>query len=261
MRSNVKAIISSCKLQMKQSFSRSMFKFVVILSPIISAITFYFIYSDKTDETLISYVFLGTAITSMWSSISFSSAGDIDRERFMGALEVIFSAPIQFKIIMLGKVMGNTILGIASMLISLLVVVVLFGAKFTLAHPVLFSISMLLGIISFVFIALMLSGLLAISRNTRILMNCIDYPVFILCGAYFPIDVLPDYIRPLTYVLSPTYILKLAMMSISGITDYSTFYSCILGLLAVTLVYLTGYLWFYRVIDVKARKEATLEVI
>lgn len=261
MHSDFRVIFASCKLQMKQSFSRSMFKFCIIFYPILAAITFYYIYADKADETLISYVFLGTAITSMWSSISFSSAGDIDRERFMGALEVIFSAPTPFRIIMLGKVIGNTILGIGSMLISFLVVILLFDAQFTLVHPILFSICMLLGIVSFVFIALLLSGLLAISRNTRILMNCIDFPVFILCGTYFPIEILPGWIKPLSYMLSPTYVLKLVRMCISGITDYNIFYYHILGLFVVSLVYLIGYLKFYNIIDIKARKEATLEVI
>lgn len=261
MRSDLRVIIASCKLQMKQSFSRSMFKFCIIIYPILAAITFYFVYAGKTDDALISYVFLGTAITSMWTSISFSSAGDIDRERFMGALEVIFSAPTQFRIIMLGKVIGNTILGAASMLISFLVVTLLFNAKFTLAHPILFFLSILIGIISFLFIALLLSGLLAISRNTRVLMNCIDFPVFILCGTYFPIEVLPAWVKPLSYILSPTYVLKLARMSISGITDYNTFYSYMFGLVTISILYLISYQKLYDMIDIKARKEATLEVV
>lgn len=256
-----RVICSSCVLQMKQSFSRSMFKFCIIVYPFLSAITFYFIYKGNSDETIISYVFLGTAITSMWSSISFSSAGDIDRERFMGALEVIFSAPTPFRIIMFGKVIGNTILGIASMLLSFLVVTLLFGSRFSPVHPMWFMVSMLLGIISFIFIALLLSGLLAISRNTRVLMNCIDFPVFILCGTYFPIDVLPAWIQPLSYILSPTYVLKLARMSINGITDYRMFYTYLAGLLLVSTCYFLSYLKFYSIIDIKARKEATLEVI
>ena len=261
MHRSIKVIISSCRLQIKQSFSRSMFKFCIIAYPILAAITFYFIYSGNSDETLISYVFLGTAITSMWTSISFSSAGDIDRERFMGALEVIFSAPTKFRTIMLGKVIGNTILGVVSMFISFFMVTFLFKVKFTLVHPFLFLLSMMVGIVSFIFIAMLLSGLLAISRNTRVLMNCIDYPVFILCGTFFPLEVLPIWIRPLSYLLSPTYVLKLARISISGITDYSVFNIHMLGLVIITLLYFIGYLKFYKIIDIKARKEATLEVL
>lgn len=261
MYSSLKVIYSSCKLQMRQSFSRSMFQFCIIFYPILAAITFYFIYAGKTDEMLYSYVFLGTAITSIWSSISYSSAGDIDRERFMGALEVIFSCPAPFRMIMLGKVIGNTILGVASMIISFVTVAVLFNTRFTLAHPLLFFTAMTLGIVSFVFIALLLSGLLAVSRNTRVLMNCIDYPVFILCGTFFPIEVLPVWFRPLSYALSPTYVLKLTRMCISGITDYGLFFTYMIGLVIVSIIYLLGYLKFYDIIDVKARQEATLGVV
>lgn len=238
-----------------------MFKFCIIIYPILASITFYFIYAGKSDETFIAYVFLGTAITSMWSSISFSSAGDIDRERFMGALEVIFTAPTKFVVIMLGKVIGNTILGVLSMLISFLVVIVLYQVPFIIKHPLLFTITMLLGVLSFIFIAMLLSGLLTISRNTRVLMNCIDYPVFILCGTMFPMEVLPSWIRPLSYILSPTYVLKLARMSISGVENYTLLWYYLMGLLATTFLYLIGYLKFYKIIDIKARTKATLEVV
>ncbi len=246
---------------MKQSFSRSMFRFCIIAYPILFSWTLYLIYKGQDTSEFISYVMLGTAVTSMWGSISFSSAGDIDRERFMGALQVIFSSPAKFSIIMFGKVIGNTILGFCSMVLSFAFVMVFFKVKLIVANPFYFALSIALGIVSFAFIAMMLSGLLAISRNTRVLMNCLDYPIFIFCGTVFPIDVLPIWTRPISYILSPTYVLKLARMSIVGISDYYNFYTHLISLIALTLVYLLLFIWLYRVIDIKAREEATLEVI
>jgi len=261
MYNNLKVVYSSCILQMKQSFSRSMFRFCIIAYPILFSWTLYLIYKGQDNSSFISYVMLGTAVTSMWGSISFSSAGDIDRERFMGALEVIFSSPTKFSTIMLGKVIGNTILGVFSMVLSFVFVILFFNVKFTIANPLFFSLSMLLGVISFTFIAMMLSGLLALSRSTRVLMNCLDYPIFIFCGTVFPIEVLPTWTRPISYILSPTYVLKLSRTAITGITNFHEFYTYLLGLLTITLVYFFLYKYFYKVIDVKARKEATLEVI
>ena len=91
-------------------------------------------------------------------------------------------------------------------------------------------------------------------------MNCLDYPIFLFCGTVFPIEVLPVWTRPISYILTPTYVLKLCRMCISGITDFREFYIYLLGLIIVTLVYFILYKWFYSIIDVKARKEATLEV-
>ncbi|MGH4123410.1 MAG: ABC transporter permease [Clostridium sp.] len=260
MSNTLKVVFSSCLLQMKQSFSRSMFKFCIIAYPILFSWTLYLIYKGQSNDMFVSYVILGTAVTSMWTSISFSSAGDIDRERFMGALQVIFSSPAKFSTIMFGKVIGNTILGVFSMILSFAFVILFFGVKFSITNPFYFSLSMILGVISFTFIAMMLSGLLAISRNTRVLMNCLDYPIFLFCGTVFPIEVLPIWTRPISYILTPTYVLKLCRMCISGITNFREFYIYLLGLIVITIVYFILYKWFYNIIDVKARKEATLEV-
>lgn len=260
MNNTLKVMSSSCLLQMKQSFSRSMFRFCILAYPILFSWTLYLIYKGQDNNMFVSYVILGTAVTSMWGSISFSSAGDINRERFMGALQVIFSSPTKFSTIMFGKVIGNTILGFLSMLLSFAFVTLFFKVKFSIVNPIYFSLIMLLGLISFAFIAMMLSGLLAISRNTRVLMNCLDYPIFIFCGTVFPIEVLPLWTRPISYILSPTYVLKLSRMTITGITDFKEFYIYLVGLIAVTLIYFILFKWFYKIIDVKCRQDATLEV-
>ena len=103
MSNTLKVVFSSCLLQMKQSFSRSMFKFCIIAYPILFSWTLYLIYKGQSNDMFVSYVILGTAVTSMWTSISFSSAGDIDRERFMGALQVIFSSATKFQLLCLER--------------------------------------------------------------------------------------------------------------------------------------------------------------
>lgn len=261
MKDMLRVIYSSCLLQMKQSFSRSMFRFCIIIYPILFAWTMYLIYKGQDNHMLVSYVMLGTAVAAMWGSISFSSAGDIDRERFMGALEVIFCCPAKFSTIMMGKVIGNTILGFFSMVLSFVFVIIFLKVRFAIAHPVYFFLSVVFGMISFVMVAMLLSALLAISRSTRVLMNIMEYPVLIFCGTVFPIDILPLWTRPFSFSLSPTYVLKLCRESIEGISDYGAFYTYFSGLAVVTLIYYVLYKWFYTVIDIKARKEATLEVV
>ncbi|KUO74411.1 MAG: hypothetical protein APF77_06170 [Clostridia bacterium BRH_c25] len=261
MNNTLKIIYSSCLLQMKQSFSRSMFRFSIIAYPILFSWTMYLIYKGQDNSMLVSYVMLGTAVASMWGSISFSSAGDIDRERFMGALEVIFCCPAKFSTIMLGKVIGNTILGFFSMVLSFVFVIVFLKVRFTIAHPFYFSLSIAISMVSLVLVAMLLSALLAISRSTRVIMNSIEYPVLIFCGTVFPIDILPLWTRPISFALSPTYILKLCRASIVGISDFNAFYAYLYGLITITFIYYALYKLFYIVIDVKARKEATLEVV
>lgn len=205
MQGNWQAFCSSVTLQMRQSFSRSMFRFCMIAYPLLYGFLMYMLYKESSSTQVMSYVMLGTAVSSLWGTISFSSAGDINRERFMGALEIIFNAPVPFKVIMLGKIIGNTILGLVSMAISILFISIAFDIPFQVHSLGLFILVLLFGSLSFAAVGMMLSGLLAISRSTRILMNCIDYPIMILCGVAFPINILPEWTKILSYILTNAF--------------------------------------------------------
>jgi len=261
MQANLKVLWASAALQMRQSFGRSMFRFCMIFYPILWGFIMFMMYKEQDNSAFVSFVMLGTAISSLWGTISFSSAGDINRERYMGALEIIFNCPSKFIIIMFGKVLGNTVLGIISMVISFVFIIFAFQVDFIIKAPWLFILVSLISIVSFVAIAMMLSGLLTISRNTRALMNIMDYPILILCGVVFPIEMLPAWTRILSYALSPTYVLKLLRMCVFGIEDFSVFYMHLGGLAALTLLYTLFFLKFYKVIDVRARENATLGVV
>lgn len=261
MQGSLQAFLASVTLQMRQSFSRSMFRFCMIAYPILYGFLLYMMYKEEHSEAVMSFVMLGTAVSSLWGTISFSSAGDINRERFMGALEIIFNAPVPFVIIMFGKVVGNTILGLGSMGISIVFIWLAFGIPFMVKDLLLFLIVVVLGALSFAAVGMMLSGLLAISRSTRVLMNCIDYPIMILCGVAFPVEVLPLWTRPISYLLSPTHFLKLARMCVSGVENIGLFHYHMVWMVGLTLIYFLFALWFYRLIDIYARKNATLEVV
>lgn len=261
MLANWNGFYASVLLQMRQSFSRSMFRFCMIAYPILHGFLMYMLYKESSTVAVMSYVMLGTAVASLWGTISFSSAGDINRERFMGALEIIFNAPVSFITIMFGKVVGNTLLGLVSMGISIGFIHVAFNVPFELRHSGLFILVILVGTLSFVAVGMMLSGLLAISRSTRVLMNCIDYPIMILCGVAFPFEILPMWTRPFSYILSPTHFLFLARQCVSGIENMSLFYFHFTWMCGLTLLYGILAVWFYKVIDTHARKHATLGVV
>ena len=260
-KAHLRIIFSSAILQMKQSFGRSMFKFCMLAYPLLYGFTLYMLYKEHSSADIMAYVMLGSAVSSLWGTISFSSAGDINRERFMGALEVIFNAPSKFYYVMLGKVLGNTVLGVGSMLISIIFVSFLSGYAFQVMHVGAFIVVVLLGVLSFAAVGMMLSGLLAISRSTTILMNIMDYPIMILCGIAFPINILPSWTWPLSYILSPTHFLALARMCVIGTDSVVLFYHHLIWLIGLTLFYALLSIFAYRMIDVKARKDATLGVV
>lgn len=247
-------------VQMKNSFARKTFQFTLLAQPILyTFITYYmFIYSEI--DNYISYVVLGSGLLSLWSCIVFSSAGDIERERWMGTLAILFVAPASFPKIILSKIIGNTILSLLPFIISFLIVRFIFLEPFIITHFYWFLFIFLLSIISFVAIAFLFSVFFTLSKKAGSLMNCMEYPIFILCGMAFPLSMIPEPFHFISYLLTPTYATQLLRSSINGIENLSIFYLQIGLLILLSIIYIVlGILLFHK-IDKKIRQKATLEV-
>ncbi len=256
----LKVIYSTFKLHLSQSLSRATFRFCIIVQPLMYTFIFYMVYRESSYTNYINYVILGSGLTSLWSSICFSSAGDMERERYMGTLENLISSPSRFTNIVLGKVLANTTLGLSGIGLSLISTKIFFNSSLYVRHGFLFSISFILMIISFVCIALVIAPIFTLSKNARALMNCLEYPIFILCGFVFPIDILPTFIKPLSYILSPTWAIKILRESSSGISNFSIFYTEILILSIICIIYIFISKLLFLKIDKLTRINATLGV-
>lgn len=257
---SIKVIGSTFRLHLTQSFSRATFRFCIIVQPLIYTFILYMMYKDSSQANYVNYVVLGSGLTSLWSSICFSSAGDIERERYAGTLEVLFCCPSRFTTIIIGKVLANTFLGLSGMMLSLIFTRVFFNGSLYIKNGWLFMVCFLLMIISFICIAMVISPIFTLSKNARALMNCLEYPVFILCGFVFPVSLLPNFIKPISYLLSPTWAIKLLRESSKGITNYSLFYREIGILCLICCVYLIISKLLFIKIDKNTRINATLGV-
>lgn len=253
-------LLSTMVLQMKQSFARPMYQFCLIVSPILNTVLLYEMFRNSGNANFASYVILGSGLMSLWSCICFSSAGDINRERSSGTLALIFAVPARFSSIILGKILGNTLLSLASIVISIVTALVIYHAPFSLSSPAYFLIALIGMIGSFVVISSVIACLLTLSRRTSLYMNCIEIPFILLCGMSFPIDVLPSCLQAISRCLAPTWAIELLRMTVQGITDPALFWRnfAIMTILSVAFALFSA--WLYKVIDRAVRINATLEV-
>ncbi|MBG9792692.1 hypothetical protein ABD76_09380 [Paenibacillus dendritiformis] len=256
----IRVIFSSLTVHMKLSFARPTFKFIVLLQPMLYSLLLYLMFRNSETINIGEYIIVGTGILNLWSSIIFSSSGDIERERFMGTLESLYVTPSDFRVIFLGKVLGNVVLGLSSMLISYICINVIFQVKVSINNVGLFLVSFLLTIISFTAISLLLALLFTLSRNSRMLMNCMEYPIYILCGITFPVSLLPEAVQFLSGFLSPTWAVKTLRGSMVGINDYEQFSIDLLMLLLLTIFYLVLVQILFKSIDRNTRIKGNLGV-
>ena len=255
-----KIILSTAVLQMKHSFSRSMYKFCLIYQPVIYLFITYMMYRSSGSKNFASFVILGSGITTLWSCICYSSAGDIDRERFMGTLEIIYGAPVSFKVIVSGKILGNTLLGMLPLLATVSLSALFAKEEFLIQSPAYFAAALLLTLLAFLSISFVFAGFFTISRRASVLMNCMSYPVFILCGFLIPADTLPKWLHPVSNILSPTWAMRLLTMSIEGMPETAAFKEAGFYVILTSTVYLVlSYILFYKM-DRMVRIKATLGV-
>ena len=253
-------LLSSMRVQMKQSFARPMFRFCLIANPILNTILLYEMYRNSGEENFMAYVVLGAGLMGLWTCICFSSAGDINRERYSGTLALIFAAPAGFPMIILGKIIGNTVMSLLTLGISLVTAVVLFRIPLMLKSPLYFLLALVVTVVSFVVISFAVSCILTLSRKTELYMNLIEIPLILLCGFVFPVTVLPKAITFISYALSPTYAVELLRMSVWGVEDPVLYWQKFGIIIALTAFYTILSAILYRRIDRRVRIAATLEV-
>ncbi len=253
-------LLSTMMLQMKQSFVRPMFKFCLIANPILNTILLYEMFRNSGQENFASYVILGSGLMAIWGCICFSSAGDIERERYSGTLALIFAAPATFPAIILGKILGNTILSLVSLVLSVVTALVVYRAPISLVSPGYFLIALVGMVASFVVISSVIACLLTLSRRTSLYMNCIEIPFILLCGMAFPVEILPVWLQGVSRCLAPTWAVELLRMAVQGVTDIAAFWQKfgVLMLLSTVLAVISA--WLYQVIDRAVRINASLEV-
>lgn len=238
-----------------------MFKFCLFFNPIVSTVLLYEMFYNSGETNFFSYVVLGSGLMSLWGCICFSSAGDINRERHGGTLAIIYAAPVKFNEIIMGKILGNTFLSLLSFFICLFISVVLFHIPIIIGNPLLFIISFLATIISFVVIATIVAYLLMLSRKTELYMNCIEVPLIVLSGFVFPVSILPMPIQIISKILPSTYAVELMRSSVYGVESKDMFWKEFALLLFISFIYSVLSKKLYRIIDKKVRIEGNLDVV
>ena len=257
----MRAFFSSLKLQIRMMFYSNIVHFIVILQPILYGTLMYLMFKNSGDENFVGYIVLGTGMMNLWSAIIFSASGQIDRERRMGTLEILNAVPTSFQTIIFGKIIGAVLVGLLSTINGYVFIILISGQHFTIENPGLFALNLGIVIVSYVAFSIILAALFALSRQVRDLTNAAEFPVFIVCGMIFPISLLPIWTRPFSYILTPTWGIKLLRMCLYGVSDQQAYNTAFYALIGLTLFYLLISVVLYKRMMVSFRKTGSLGVV
>jgi ABC-2 type transport system permease protein len=237
--------------------SRSPFEgFGQVLYPLFFATVAFFVFRAGDGPQTLVYASLGAAVMGMWSATSTTAGGAMQRERWHGTLELLVAAPPHFALVLLPVTLAMATVGIYSLTATLLYGHFLFGIDLVVEQPLLFAASVVGTVLSFGALGLVFAVSFVRFRAAWALGNLFEYPVWLIGGFLVPLALLPEWVRPFSWVLAPTWGMNAIRESAAGGSPLNDLAIC-LGLGAVYVV--VGILATERVLHA-ARVRAALSM-
>jgi ABC-2 type transport system permease protein len=124
-------------------------------------------------------------------------------EKRSRSFERLLLAPIPLELLMLAKTSGAIVFGVANAFVP--VILALFLADLSqVAWSVAVPAAALIAVVS-TFLGLFIAVSVSEVFEAQTFSNFFRFPMIFLCGLFLPVDALPGYLRPLSYVLPLTY--------------------------------------------------------
>jgi ABC-2 type transport system permease protein len=173
--------------------------------PLFFATVAFLMYGAGGDDATLLYAGVGASVMGVWSSVSTSGSNAVQRERWQGTLELLVAAPVPLPLVMLPVTTAMATVGLYSMVATLVWGRVLFGIDVPVEHPVLLALSIPATVLSIGMVGFLLSVTVVRYRSSWALGNMFEMPVWLIAGFLVPISVLPDWMRPVSWLLAPTW--------------------------------------------------------
>jgi ABC-2 type transport system permease protein len=231
--------------------------FTVIVQPLVVALLAIYMLRD-TEGFQAIYVIVGSAMTGLWSGTLFFSSFNIEFERWTGNLENIVGSPTHLATVIVGKTLANTTMSLSSMIFGYSLAALIFGYQLTIAHPLLFVVSLLLTVLALISFGLVIAPFMSVNLGANTWVNALEFPMYIVGGFLFPIILLPAWTTPISYVVSPYWAARALHATSSGGVPLSDVFLSWGLLIGFSVVYWFISAWLFRLLLRRAKEEATL---
>jgi len=154
----------------------------------------------------------------------------------------------------------NAFIGLLNALLIFLLVEIAFRAEITMRDPLLFFIALVITLMSLASIGLVFSAFFVLTRSSFVLTRMLEFPIYVACGAMFPVTVLPEWSRPISYALAPSWgVNALRASAIEGYPIQGLGYAGdLLIVVLLTLAYLLIAFYLFSRMERKAMVDGTL---
>jgi len=162
----------------------------------------FFIKSGSGIESVLSLLPGVVAVSVLFGTTSMLAV-TVTFEKKGRSFDRLLLAPIPLELLMLAKTAGAILFGVANAFVPIILALFLADLSHVAWAAVVPAIALIAGTSTFLglFIAVSVSEIF----EAQTFSNFFRFPMIFLCGLFFPIDQLPVFLRPLSYVLPLTY--------------------------------------------------------
>jgi ABC-2 type transport system permease protein len=192
-------------LQMKMLWRSSFNTLLGVVYPLFFATVAFFMFRAGDDPKPLLYASLGAAVMGIWGTTSTAAGNSLARERWHGTLELLVAAPASFTLVLLPTTIAMASIGIYSMASTLLWGWLVFGIELTVESPVAFVLAIPATVVSIGALGFLLAVAFVRFRQAWALGNMLEYPVWLVSGFLVPLSLFPEWVRPISWVLAPTW--------------------------------------------------------
>jgi ABC-2 type transport system permease protein len=238
-----------------------------IIAPFVFTTVALTLFSNSTGPFGL-YAVLGGGMMGMWGNTIYSSGYAIEFEKWQGTLEEVIAAPSKLMHVITGRAISNALFGLTNMLAVLLIAGVGFRVPLGIANPLLFSVSLVLTLLSVSALGLIFASAFVLSRSAQALTNGLETPLYIVSGSMFPIALLPFWIHPAAYILGPTWGVDAIRLATSadyvsqsfwvGMTPNIAVFFDLMIMMLITLAYIFIAAVLFKMVEKRARITGTM---
>ena len=171
--------------------------FPLFMTPFLSVI-FLMIIDHAGREDLTSYAVVAPVFMALWWVSLLASGGVISWDRWQGTLELAVAAPTPFALVVFGRILAVTTVGLVGFAEVWVIAKLLYRAEFTVHHPGVFVATLAASAAAMAATAFAMSTIFVLARNAITFVNSGSYPFFLLGGVLVPASFLPNWLEPLS---------------------------------------------------------------
>ena len=252
----MRAFAAAFRAHLRNTAARPMFQVVILAQPVVTGTVAWFVYREAGIPQAAAFAVLGSGLAGVWSAATFSSAGDMDRERWAGTLQLAFASPTPVWLLASARAAAVMVLSVSALAVGVGYATLVLRVPFDLQTPPAFWLALLLFLVGTNLFALSLANLFLISRRTAILQNFLEWPLLLVTGILFPLSAVPGWAGAVGALLPMRWAAEAVLSSAQGLPAGR---ALALAAAAAAGWYLIALLLF-PVVERRVRRSASLEL-